>query len=64
MSYLGVRGGGDRVWIIGKSRFSEMAEDKNVTIVINWPAGVSIDLVGRMIADGLTKKISQNVVYR
>lgn len=31
-------------------------EEKNVTIVINWPAGVSIDLVGRMIADGLNKK--------
>lgn len=31
-------------------------EDKNVSIVINFPPGGTIDFVGRLVADGLTRK--------
>jgi tripartite-type tricarboxylate transporter receptor subunit TctC len=36
--------------------FAKWPEDKNITVVINWPAGVGIDLIGRLIVDGLNKK--------
>ncbi len=31
-------------------------EDRTVTIVINFPPGGTIDMVGRLVADGLARK--------
>ncbi len=44
------------------SAWAKWPNDRNVTIVVNWPPGASIDLVARLIADGLSKKWNASVV--
>jgi tripartite-type tricarboxylate transporter receptor subunit TctC len=36
--------------------------DKNMTIVVNWPAGTGADVLARIIADGLQKKWGNTII--
>lgn len=46
----------------GQPAMAKWPQDKNVTIVVNWPPGTSIDTVARIIADGLTKRLNATFV--
>ncbi len=36
--------------------------DKQMTIVVNWPAGTGADVLARIIADGLMKKWGNTII--
>jgi tripartite-type tricarboxylate transporter receptor subunit TctC len=44
------------------SAFAAWPMDKQMTIVVNWPAGTGADVLGRIIADGLMKKWGNTII--
>jgi tripartite-type tricarboxylate transporter receptor subunit TctC len=44
------------------SAWAKWPNDRNVTIVVNWPPGTTVDAVARILADGLSKKWNATVV--
>lgn len=50
------------VALVSGPAMAKWPNDRNVTIVVNWPPGASIDAVARILADGLSKKWNATVV--
>ena len=48
--------------IVATSAFAKWPMDRTMTIVVPWPAGTGVDLMARIIADGLQKKYGNTVV--
>src|SRR6187549_344764 len=44
------------------SAFAAWPMDKQMTIVVNWPAGTGADVLARIIADGLQKKWGNTII--
>src|SRR5262245_17480937 len=47
---------------VSTSALAAWPMDKQMTIVVNWPAGTGADVLGRIIADGLQKKWGNNII--